>query len=315
MKQLAIVIPAYKATFLKETLDSIAKQTCKDFVLYIGDDASPYDLKAIIDDYANSIDIIYKRFDTNLGGSNLVKHWERCIALSTEPYIWLFSDDDIMEAECVENFIKLSKDIRDNYLIHFNINIIDEINNRNIIIPNTFPMLLSAFDFIQHKLSLNKKKYLHSFVVEFIFSRELYKLSGGFVEYDLAWGSDFITWVKMSSISKGIYTIDGNHALIKWRKSLENISPSRNKDLVLRKIFSTINYAAYINDFFIEYGYKKSIRDFKFVLHEILKNIDLISGEELNTMYRLFVYKIGYRKKAFIFFYLIKLFKLCKRKN
>ena len=42
IKKLAIVIPAYKGRFLKETLDSIAVQAHKDeFVLYIGDDASP----------------------------------------------------------------------------------------------------------------------------------------------------------------------------------------------------------------------------------------------------------------------------------
>ena len=38
---LAIVIPAYKSTFLPAALDSIAAQTCQDFTLYIGDDCSP----------------------------------------------------------------------------------------------------------------------------------------------------------------------------------------------------------------------------------------------------------------------------------
>lgn len=45
---MAIVIPAYKGRFLKETLDSIAVQAHKDeFVLYIGDDASPERLDKI----------------------------------------------------------------------------------------------------------------------------------------------------------------------------------------------------------------------------------------------------------------------------
>ena len=35
---LAIILPAYKGRFLSETLDSVAAQTCRDFVLYIGDD-------------------------------------------------------------------------------------------------------------------------------------------------------------------------------------------------------------------------------------------------------------------------------------
>ena len=60
-KQLAIVIPAYKSTFLKSTLESIARQTCKDFTVYIGDDCSPYNLECIVDDYKDQIDVVYKR--------------------------------------------------------------------------------------------------------------------------------------------------------------------------------------------------------------------------------------------------------------
>ena len=62
---MAIVIPAYKGRFLKETLDSIAVQAHKDeFVLYIGDDASPQNLKEIVSDYADKMNIVYRRFDT-----------------------------------------------------------------------------------------------------------------------------------------------------------------------------------------------------------------------------------------------------------
>ena len=46
--QLAIVIPAYKATFLGETLLSLARQQVKDFHLYIGDDASPEAIAEIV---------------------------------------------------------------------------------------------------------------------------------------------------------------------------------------------------------------------------------------------------------------------------
>lgn len=67
MKKLAIIIPAYKARFLQETLDSIAKQNSHEFTVYIGDDASPYPLKTIVDHYKNKFDIIYHRFEQNMG--------------------------------------------------------------------------------------------------------------------------------------------------------------------------------------------------------------------------------------------------------
>ena len=95
---LAIVIPAYKSTFLAAALDSIAAQTSLDFTLYIGDDCSPNHLGAIVDRYRDRINLVYHRFDTNLGGKDLVAQWERCIDMSQgEEWIWLFSDDDVME--------------------------------------------------------------------------------------------------------------------------------------------------------------------------------------------------------------------------
>ena len=68
-EKIAIVIPAYKCRFLRQTLDSIVVQTCRSFTVYIGDDASPQNLKEIVSDYADKMNIVYRRFDTNLGGA------------------------------------------------------------------------------------------------------------------------------------------------------------------------------------------------------------------------------------------------------
>lgn len=64
-EKIAIVIPAYKCRFLRQTLDSIVVQTCRSFTVYIGDDASPQNLKEIVSDYADKMNIVYRRFDTS----------------------------------------------------------------------------------------------------------------------------------------------------------------------------------------------------------------------------------------------------------
>ena len=104
MKSLAIIIPAYKDTYLRETLDSLVSQTINDFVVYIGDDCSPYNLKSIVNEYECKLNIVYVRFDNNLGGQSLVAQWNRCVAMSKEKYIWLFSDDDLLPPNAVERF-------------------------------------------------------------------------------------------------------------------------------------------------------------------------------------------------------------------
>jgi glycosyltransferase involved in cell wall biosynthesis len=111
MSDLAIIIPAYKIDFFKDTLDSLARQTCKDFTVYIGDDCSPDDFKSLIAEYKDKIHIVYCRFDENLGGKDLVGHWKRCIDLTqNEPWLWLFSDDDVIGERCVELFYKEIED-------------------------------------------------------------------------------------------------------------------------------------------------------------------------------------------------------------
>lgn len=126
-KKLAIVIPAYKVSYFRQVLDSINNQTCKNFTLYIGDDCSPYDLSKIVETYKSSISIVYKRFDKNLGGNNLVDHWNRCIDMvKNEDYIWFFSDDDKMEENCVANFYQALISLGEKDLFHFNVQVIDE---------------------------------------------------------------------------------------------------------------------------------------------------------------------------------------------
>ena len=104
MNKLAIVIPAFKIRFLSQTLDSIARQSCKDFTLYIGDDNSPDDIYSVVREYEDVIDIVYKKFPENLGSKDLLSHWERCIDMALEPYIFFFSDDDIMPFDIVSRF-------------------------------------------------------------------------------------------------------------------------------------------------------------------------------------------------------------------
>ena len=154
---LAIVIPAYKSTFLAAALDSIAAQTCQDFTLYIGDDCSPNNLEEIVDKYRDKINLVYKHFNTNLGGKDLVAQWERCIDMSQdEEWIWLFSDDDVMEASCVEIFYKSIQETNASYdLYHFDVKVIND-DGKITSIPDKYPQDLDNFSYYKGKL---KGKY------------------------------------------------------------------------------------------------------------------------------------------------------------
>ena len=103
--KLAIVIPYYKLTYFEETLISLQNQTNQNFNLYIGDDASPETPSELIEKYSGIISK-YKRFNTNLGGKELTRQWERCIDNLTENEEWimLLCDDDILTENYIDKF-------------------------------------------------------------------------------------------------------------------------------------------------------------------------------------------------------------------
>ena len=228
--RLAIIIPAYKATFLPAALDSITAQTCKDFTLYVGDDCSPEPIGSIVEQYKDKVNLVYQRFDTNLGGKDLVVQWERCIAMSKEePYIWLFSDDDVMEPNCVEELLRQIEKTEGYYdVYHFNVDIINEsgaLKKRK----QDYPEVLPAYRFYRGKNSGR----LSAFVVENVFTRNVYEQMGGFMKYDLAWGSDVATWIVFSG-RKGMCTVP--HARVGWRQSSQNITPDYSRQTAERKL-------------------------------------------------------------------------------
>jgi len=235
--KLSIVIPAYKGRFLRQSLKSIAEQTDKRFTVYVGDDASPDNIKQICDDFTDRIDLVYTRFDENLGHKSLVAQWNRCIEKSSEHWIWLFCDDDVMEPGCVEMFYKTIDQAKDQFRVlrfnTLNISDKDEITRVN----PTHPLTESGIQFIYSRLKGERSSY----VSEYIFSRKAYMENKGMVDFPIAWCSDDASWLVFSG-NQGILTIQG--AKVLWRLGVYNISGPGPKYQVLRieAAFKFINW-------------------------------------------------------------------------
>ncbi|MBB2954349.1 glycosyltransferase family 2 protein [Sphingobacterium sp. JUb56] len=257
--KLAIIIPAYKAEFLEETLSSLCKQSDLRFTVYIGDDASPYDLRDIVARFEDKLSIIYCRFETNLGAVSLTKQWERCVDLSNEEWIWLFSDDDIMDKNAVQVFYD---SVNENCMLYkFHTQVIDENGDLNPFYEkfdyrNNFKDVISSADFIRNRLACNG---FRSFAVEYIFHRSFYK-KFGFIDFPLAWGSDDATWLLYSLVNhRQIGILDTN---VYWRYSGINISSDSKSILVVeKKIAAAIQYVKWI---------QATARDYNIVISDTL---------------------------------------------
>ncbi len=235
---LAIIVPAYKAKYLRAALQSIASQTDQRFNLYVCDDCSPEDLETIYrTTFVGSSNSNYFRFPENLGGKSLVAHWNRCVERTRgEPWLWLFSDDDLMDPDCVASFHR-QRELLESDLYRFDTLTIDGRDNVISINP-PHPLLESTLAFAYHRISFQR----NSFAVEYVFSREAFLREGGFIPFPVAWCSDDASWIAFGG-DRPIIAIAG--ARVKWRSSDINISGSARRN-TMDKIEALILYSDWL---------------------------------------------------------------------
>lgn len=215
MHALAIVIPAYKPDFIRAALESISGQTDKRFRLYIGDDGGPTEVAEAVGSFGG-LEVTYHRYAENLGRTSLASHWNRCVRLTDEPWVWLFADDDVMAPDCVASFYAELGGGDSPDLLRFNTEIIDA--DGDVVSQNArHPVAESGIDFVFARLSGERSSY----AVEYIFRRDAFDRAGGFVDYPVAWCTDDASWFRFSGDS-GIRTLPTGG--VRWRASGLNIT-------------------------------------------------------------------------------------------
>lgn len=216
---LAIVIPYYKIEFFSDTLESLSNQTDKRFNVYIGDDNSPCSPELLLSNY--QFNYVYKKFENNLGGTSLVKQWERCIELiNDEEWIMILGDDDFIDKNVVKEYYEAVELYHDKTnLIRFSNIVIDELGEE---ISKEYKFL--EWQTAEESLSNKLLKGVRSSLSEYIFKKETYN-KYKFKEYPSAFYSDDQAWLDFSD-NKPIYSI--NRAKIFIRISSKSLSGNKN---------------------------------------------------------------------------------------
>lgn len=192
---LAVIIPAYRGEYLAETLRSLEAQSCRDFRVYVADDGSPEPIGRIVADFAGKMDLVYHRFPTNLGHESLVNHWDRAIELSREPFVWLFSDDDVASPDCVRTFYDdLGAAPESRALRRFDLEFIGPDGVRLLTEPE-FPQQLSDAAYTRHLLhTLTATCVMQNMV----FPRAVYEEERGFADFPGGYCTDCATWPRFA---------------------------------------------------------------------------------------------------------------------
>lgn len=183
----SITIPAYKQKYLYEAIESCLAQTYKDFELIIVDDASPEDLKSVVDRCQDSR-IRYYRNEKNCGAMNVVDNWNICLGYAKGDYVICMGDDDRLLPNCLEEYSKLIEKYPDLDIYHGMTEIIDE--NGNVTnMQEARPEREGMYSMISGRLRNSRLQYIG----DWLFKRTVLEQLNGYVNMPMAWGSDDLT--------------------------------------------------------------------------------------------------------------------------
>ena len=222
----SILIPAYKADYLQEALESCLEQQFRDFEIVILDDCSPAPIREIIKKFTDKR-IRYYRNETNTGAERLVDTWNKCLRLARGEYVMCMGDDDRLKPNCLMEYAKLVNKYPEFDVYHAQTEIINEKSEVTTVLEFR-PEKESVYSLMYHRW-----KGRLQFVGDFLYKSKSLKEKGGFYYLPMAWGSDDITAYIMA-LDKGI--INSQIPMFQYRMSSLTLTKSGNAAIKLDAI-------------------------------------------------------------------------------
>lgn len=232
MIKFSILVPAYKAQFLEECIDSILAQTYKNFELIIVNDASPQNLDSIVSKYDDPR-IRYYKNKVGFGAEHVVGNWNKCLEYATGDYIICMGDDDKLVPNSLEEYCNLLEKKPDLNVYHAWTEIINE-DSDIYDINEPRPEYESVYSLIYYRMR-GRQQYIG----DFLFKTDVLKENGGFYDLPMGWGSDDLS-VFIAANKTGIANTQMPAFL--YRRSESTLSSSGNTSLQLSGIKKEVEW-------------------------------------------------------------------------
>lgn len=196
----SILIPAYKAKYLRECIESILSQSYKNLEVIIVNDSSPENLTSIVEEFDDER-ICYFVNAKNCGAINVVDNWNITLSHATGDYAICMGDDDKLKDTCLESYKKQIELHPDSDVFHIKTQLIDETSKVTETLEDR-PVHESSYDLLIGRWSGRRQ-----FLGDFLYKVSTLKKNGGFVKIPMGLGSDDLTAVYQAK-SKGIVNIN-----------------------------------------------------------------------------------------------------------
>lgn len=193
MSKYSFIMPAYKAQYFKEALNSILGQSFRDFNVIISDDCSPEGIKELADSFLSDERVIYRRNLSNMGSARLADHWNLLLDLCDSEYLIVASDDDVYDSRFLEETDSIIQKYPGVNLIHTRARIIDGNGN-----PDREDETLDEFLPFEKHINHFINPHAVLCIGNYVFRTSALKEAGGFAKLPLGWKSDSATAIELS---------------------------------------------------------------------------------------------------------------------
>ena len=252
MPKVSFVMPAYKRSFLREAIASILAQTYTDFELVIVDDASPENLKEVVDTFSDSR-LVYYRNEHNIGGADLAAAWNHAMKYASGEWCVLAGDDDVYHKDYLYEMMRLSEKYPKVDIFHCRTGNIDADGN-----------LLNWGDCHPEYETCLEYLYFHGCrrynqgAPDFMFRHSALLRIGGFISFPAAIWSDDATWYKLAQVN-GI----GFSSSLLFYFRLSGVSVSTRRDNLFPKIEATYQFMKWADEFLRNLAVEKKEQELK----------------------------------------------------
>lgn len=213
----SITIPAYKSSYLEESIRSCIEQTYTNFELIVVDDCSPENLESIVSKFSDSR-IRFFRNSKNCGAIDVVDNWNICLSYCTGDYVLCMGDDDRLLPNCLEKYVSIINRYPNLGVYHTRTELINA-NGQTIRILGERPEYETALEFLYRRWAIGCRQ----FIGDFLFDLKMLRDEGGYFKLPLAWASDDITAFR-AAIYGGIANV--NVPCFQYRENGQSITNS-----------------------------------------------------------------------------------------
>jgi glycosyltransferase involved in cell wall biosynthesis len=136
--KISVIIPNYNhAVYLRQRIDSVLNQTCKDFELILLDDCSTDGSRDILEEYRNHPAVSHLVLNTVNTGSPF-HQWKKGVELARGEWIWIAESDDYADKTFLEKMMTAARRYPQAGLVYCDSRIIDA---KDMVTTETFAVL------------------------------------------------------------------------------------------------------------------------------------------------------------------------------